>query len=531
MVLTVVVATIAADDRKQFQRWVYCPSNLLVDENIAKLEQLWRRAAASGYTHVLLADSKFCRLGELDERYFRNAKRLIATAGELKLEIVPAVFPIGYSNDLLWHDPNLAESLPARDALFVVHGGAATLQPDPHVALRGGDFTDLKAWNWHDETVVGDHGAAMVKDPAGKNARLMQKLKVVPFRQYHISVRIKTQDFHGTPEVKVLVNDRSLVFSNLGTKPTQDWTEHHAVFNSLENTEVALYLGCWDGQTGSLWWDDAKFEEVGLLNLVRRTGAPLIVKTDDGRELKEGADFEPVSDPKMGSLPWKGCYDIWHEPPDIRTNLPEGTRLRVSYQHVVTVYDGQVNICPSEPRTLELLRDQAVRMHKLFGAKAYFMSHDEIRCLNWCDACQRRNLDAGAILADNVRACRKILREMAPEARVYVWSDMFDPFHNAVKDYYLVRGDLKRSWEGLDQDIIIGAWLFDKRAESLKWFADRGHRCLIAGYYDGPPDSILKWLDAGRAAGNMDGVMYTTWQQKYDDLERFSTSVESTLKR
>src|ERR1051326_6353865 len=29
-----------------------------------------------------------------------------------------------------------------------------------------------------------------------------------------------------------------------------------------------------------------------------------------------------------------------------------------------------------------------------------------------------------------------------------VWSGMFDPFHNAVKDYYLVRDDLTGSWEG-----------------------------------------------------------------------------------
>ena len=36
---------------------------------------------------------------------------------------------------------------------------------------------------------------------------------------------------------------------------------------------------------------------------------------------------------------------------------------------------------------------------------------------------------------------------------IYVWNDMFDPFHNAVNDYYLVRGDLKGSWEGLPKDV------------------------------------------------------------------------------
>ena len=174
------------------------------------------------------------------------------------------------------------------------------------------------------------------------------------------------------------------------------------------------------------------------------------MKREDGRALVEGRDFDKVVDPHMGTSPWPGAYDIWHEPPVIKTDLPDGTRLRVSYYHVVTIHGGQAMICPSEPRTLELLRDQARRMHAAWNAKGYLMSHDEIRVLNWCAACQRRQLDAGALLADNVRACTRILREINPGGRIYVWSDMFDPYHNARDDYYLVRGDLAGSWKGLD---------------------------------------------------------------------------------
>jgi len=29
-----------------------------------------------------------------------------------------------------------------------------------------------------------------------------------------------------------------------------------------------------------------------------------------------------------------------------------------------------------------------------------------------------------------------------------VWSDMFDPLHNAVDHYYAVKGSLKDSWKG-----------------------------------------------------------------------------------
>jgi len=507
------------------QLWLYAAQNLWVEANVSALEQLLARAGAAGYTHVLLADSKFARLGDMDARYFAHLERVKHAAADHGLEIVPALFNLGYSNDLLWHDPNLIEGLPVTNALFVVQGGEARLVPDPPVAFPDGDFEDLSRWSWKDETVAPDHGTARVSDPAGRNARIVARLAVRPFRQYHIRVRVKTQEFRGTPEVKVLADGRELNFNYLQVKPTQDWQTHHAVFNSLDHAEVAVYFGCWDGRTGTLWWDDAHIEEIGLLNVIRRDGAPLEVRTEAGEVLVEGRDFEPVRDPRMGNQPWNGAYEVFHEPPVLRVHRPDGTRLRVSYYHAVTIHDGQAMICPSEPRTLALLRDQARRLHAAWGARGYLMSHDEIRVLNWCAACRRRGLDAGALLADNVRACIQILREVNPGGRIYVWSDMFDPHHNARPNYYLVRGDLRGSWAGLDAEVIVVPWYFERRAESLAWFAGRGHRQVIAAYYDAAPERVRDWLAAARAHAGIEGVMYTTWQQRYADLERFAALV------
>src|SRR5512139_2699841 len=160
LLLASLLPSLQAAPSPRLERWVYCSQNLWVDKNIDDLEKLWRRAAAAGYTHVLMSDSKFAKLGDMDQRYFRNVDRLKKLAAELGLEIVPALFSIGYSNDLLWHDPNLAEGLPVRDALFVVRNGQASPQPDPPVSLKGGDFSNLSDWNWKDETVVSDNGAA-----------------------------------------------------------------------------------------------------------------------------------------------------------------------------------------------------------------------------------------------------------------------------------------------------------------------------------------------------------------------------------
>ncbi len=503
------------------ERWLYYSQNLWVDKNLEELESVWRRAASAGYTHVLLTDSKFSKLGDMDARYFRNVERVKRLAGELHLEIVPALFPVGYSNDLLWHDPNLVEAMPVQEAPLVVTNGQARLVPDPALTLPGGDFSNLKSWSWKDDNVVPDNGSAKIENPNGQNARIVQSLKLRPFRQYHVSVRVKTKEFRGTPEVKVLAGNMSLNYNYLGVESTQGWKVHHAVFNSLDHSEANLYLGCWGGGTGTLWFDDAQIEEVAFVNLVRRAGTPFSLRREEGAQLKEGQDFEPLKDAKMGVRLWPGSYDIYHEPPVLKTALPDGTRLRASYYHAVTVHDDQAMICPSEPQTVELLRDQAKRMHAAWGAKGYFMSHDEIRVFNWCSACQARKLDAGALLADNVHTCVQILKEVNPGGRVYVWSDMFDPNHNAHKDYYLVRGDLAGSWLGLEKDVIIVPWYFEKREPSMKFFAQRGHRQLIAGYYDDKPERIRDWLAAAKGIAGLQGVMYTTWERKFADLEAF----------
>ena len=69
-------------------------------------------------------------------------------------------------------------------------------------------------------------------------------------------------------------------------------------------------------------------------------------------------------------------------------------------------------------------------------------------------------------------------------------------------------------------------WYFEKRAESLRFFADRGHEQVIAGYYDSRPEKIADWLSAAQpVVKSVRGVMYTTWRNDYSALEKFSALV------
>jgi hypothetical protein len=490
------------------QLWVYCPTNLLVDANVDKLDQLWHRAAAAGYSHVLIADSKFARLDLLDsntKHYFANVERTKSIARKLNLQLIPAVFDIGYSNDLLGHNPNLAEGLPVKNTLFVVQNGEVRIQPDPPVAFGRLSFKD--------DSVELTGNTATVHDNPG-NARLVYQLALPRFRCYHISVKVRTQDYHDEPRIEVLADDRSLQYQSLGVKPTQDWTNVDVVFDTLDHDKVNVYFGEWGGGRGTLQWRDWKIEEAGLVNVLRRPGTPCVV---DG--YVEGKDYQRIEDPKLGNSPWAGEYTAWHQPPVIKTKtIPDGTRLRVSWYFPPIVGDGQVSICPSEPQTLALLTDQAKRMKTAFAAPGYMMSHDEIRCWNQDQACQDRHEDAGQILAENAKFCVNLLSG----SQAYVWSDMFDPFHNAHGDYYLVRGNYKNSWDGLNKNVIIVNWNFEHRDESLKFFADRGNKQIIAGYYDGDVGQIRDWLASANKVNGVIGVMYTTWQNKYDDLEAFA---------
>jgi len=523
--LFLLCAVLALPSRSlALERWFYVSQNLWVDQNITNVVSLMQQASQSGYTHMLLNDSKFSHLASMDAHYFQNLNVVKQAATNLNLEIVPAVFSVGYANDLLFNNPNLIEGMPVSNALLVVSNGAAYIQPDPPVSFPGGDFSNLSVWTWHDSNVVEDNGSARVTNPNGANARVVQTLSVSPFRNYHITVQIKATNFLTAPNVEVLGNGSSLNYTALPVQQTQGWTTYDIVFNSLTNSTVSVYFGVWGGTTGSLWWDNATIEELAFLNLIRRPGAPLNIQIENGAALVEGTDYAALTDPLMGSVPYAGVYDIYHTPPQLQllsTALTNGTRLRASWYHAVTVYDDQAAICLSEPATQALLLDQAQRMQAAWGARGYFMSHDEIRVMNWCAACQARHLDAGPMLSNNVHACASILRQVNPGGRIYVWSDMFDPNHNAHANYYLVRGDLTGSWLGLDSDIIVVPWDYSTRAASLGFFAGLGNRQVIAGYYDSDPNLVTNWLNAAVPYAGISGVMYTTWIPNYANLSAF----------
>lgn len=504
----------AAAGRTAPQLWFYYSTNLLVNANVRNLEHVWRKAAADGYSHVLLCDSKFARLGTLSAvrgRYLAHLATVKALARQLHLTMVPDVFQVGYSNDLLSNDPSLAAGLPVRNVKFIVRGRVGRVWQNPAFG-----FSARPAW--HDSNVRLDGNVATIHNNGG-NSRMVFKLQVQPFHAYHIRVDIRTRRYTGRPRIVVLARDnRSLQYQRMSVRPSQPWRRYDVVFDSLAHHYVNVYLGVWGPAKGLLELRHWHIAVAGLVNVLSRPGAPTVVQG-----YKAGIDYRPIQDPLLGTTPYAGQYTPWHKCPSIHflKALPDGTVVRVSWYYPPIFYGDQVSIALGCPQTRALLRQEIRQVTAALHPRGYMMSFDEIRCMGWGQNGSRPHPSAGQMLSQSVGYCTGLLGA----AKGYIWSDMFDPYHNAHGHYYLVHGSLAGSWRGLSRKVVVMNWNFGRRNASLKFFATRGYRQIIAGYYDSPLANLRLWMASAAGVHGLIGYMYTTWRGDYHKLRAFAQIV------
>jgi hypothetical protein len=359
------------------------------------------------------------------------------------------------------------------------------------------------------------------------HARVMQEVKVRPHRCYRLSCWVKTEQLEpkGSFRISVLSSDgRNLAPRDPAIPSTTNWRQVVMGFNSLDYDIARLYLGVWGGKSGRFWIDDIQIEETGLLNILRRPGTPITVKGEKtGTIYAEGKDFAEITDPRLN-------FRFDHDPPVIKIlpagRIKNGEHLRVSYYHGIAINRGQVSACMSEPEVYEIWKKQAGLIHKHLAPKKYLLSMDEIRAGGACMACKKRNITMAQILGDCITKQVKIIRQVNQDSEVLVWSDMLDPNHNAHDNYYLVEGDFTNSWMNVPKDLVIVCWYYNKRVESLKFFSSLGFRTLAGAYYDGDTlENPKGWLEVLERTPRACGIMYTTWQNKYELLASFGDLV------
>ncbi len=532
----------------EFRLWVYLSLNLQVDDNVDLAIELIDRAVAAGYTGLFLADFKIHLLHQdiLPDWYATNLDEVLQHARDRGMEVMIGALPFGYSEGILRASGDLAEGLPVKGSTFAVTPDGATLELVP--AFSGPVNGDLEShsgdtfdgWNWQDEagvrtfadTAVSHGGAASLRiDGGAGNARIMQTLDVTPWRQVHVSYWLKTDSLTtGTPHVYLIGTGSGHVhnYNSFAVAGTQDWTRYDFVVNTMDQPQLNLYLGIWDGSAGTAWFDDVTVEETALVNLLRRDGAPLAARGPDGAPLVEGADLDPVADPLSGP---DGIFDAYHAPPV--PTVPEGSSLapgdsvEIDHYAVAPIYGYQVGACLTDDAVWTWIEDNLAAMVGVVPEWAGLMlQYDEMRHLNSCGGCAALGLSAGELLAWHLDEALAVVRAARPDAELAIWSDMFDPHHNAVAGpYYHVQGELTGSWEGLPADVTVLNWNRTS-ADSLAWFEGRGHRQIVAGYYDAADGAAAaEELAAAAGVSGIAGYMYTTWVDGYDELEAYAAAI------
>lgn len=542
--------------------WYFQMVNLLPAGAVDNALALMQTAKNAGYTKALIADFKFGTIDIQSDTYRANVQAFANGARAMGMEVVPSLVPIGYSDAYLCHDPNLIEGMPVVNAEFLA------LNHDPDVwadvvqdaVISNGGFeahsgNDFDGWLEMDSAYISadatekHSGAASAKisPSGGNNARITTPdIPVKPWNGYAVKLWLKTENaspagsiwfrvFNWDPGASKLTQ---ICFQDFSVAATQDWKEYILTFNSQDYTSVRIYLGMWGGQSGQFWFDDVSIENTGLINLIRRPGAPLVVTDENGlTTYNEGSDYDPVIDPEMGEAgSYTGTFDLYHARPVI--TIPTGSRiqdgdiLKVSYYQCAFVMDMQPTVCLTEPAVDTITRDTLQLINDLMDPSEVFISVDEMRVANWCKSCQDTGKTPGQLLADMTARIETIAHEINPAWKLLTWSDMYDPNHNAHDDYYLVNGDLANSWDGLPASWDIGNWL-SSSDPTLEFFQNHGNRQLLAGYYDEGAKAnaedyyIYGWLTRARNL-NADGVygaMYTTWVNDFSQLENWAASV------
>jgi len=296
----------------------------------------------------------------------------------------------------------------------------------------------------------------------------------------------------------------------------------------MKYKNIKIIMGLWGAREGKAWLDDVMITEIGLVNILRRPGCPLVVKSSDSKIIYvEGRDFEPVIDPKLGRAKWDGFYDRYHEEPIIRmrNNLPNGSRLLVSFYHPMLIERSHVDACMTEEKVYEIFKRQVERFYQLCGPRRYcFLGYNELRTGGSCALCKSTGKTPGELLADNVQRISMIVRKFCPNVQLIVWDDMFDPNHNAHDNYYLVDGTLEKSWKGLSTDTIICNWKYEKRHRGLSFFSELDHNLIPSADFDPVTDPISymnSWLKVMDTIPEVIGMIYTTWQGNYEHMASF----------
>jgi hypothetical protein len=550
-------------------RWIRLSGNLVTD-SVESFMTIVREAKASGADTVLFSDTKTSNFyaGTLGQSWLNSMLEFQSAVRAEGMAFIVTTASVGYCQPILQMDQSLVNTMPAVDMPLTVQGGQ--LVPQQTAMLANGSFEAAGSeankpadWGFQDspgvttflDSSVAAEGATSMRfegansTSANKMGRISTTAQVQPNQQYVLRYKFKADALNagfigpvvrgeGT-DVSLTNQHPSFVRSDGGRSYTQgadnlttDWVEMELSFNSREFSSVSLFFGSWSTRSGVQWIDDVRIEAEPTLNIVRRDSLPVTLKKADGTPLTEGVDVAPISDPQLGTVPFPGSYESYHDAPPVTvasgSSLVEGDTVLMSAYHATITSSGQVGCSWNEPRTFELMKETHRQVAEVIKPDGILIDVEETRTGGW-EPADTPFGTSGAAFANHVSTVVNDAHSVVGGIPLFMWNDMLDPTMNATADFYQVKGTLDQSWVGIDPaKVRIVNWRSDEKLrdlgdEGVKHFADLGYEQILAGFYDEDvADNHAAWTAASAGQPGIVGTMYTTWTDDFTQIDEFA---------
>ncbi len=497
---------------------------------------------------VVMEDSLLYHLRE--EGNLQRVRDYFACLRSLHLEPIPLVQSFGWGMYLLAIDPQCVEGrwVIDRPMRFATRAQVApeareSVPDDGHeylispdalttlgAVLRNASFEQVaenRAEAWEADRWAEAEGAAVVtthplagtrclrlsRETRGQ-MRAWQDFKVPLNRALQFVANLKLDNITGQGAYAELyrLDDQGELVGNPAAMSkcitgNSDWVPLTLNLDAGDCRRYRLYLRIQDA-TGTAWFDDLRVTPGGaqLRNLVH-TGQSLRVRDAAGTPLEAGRDYELR--PGETGFPFTDEAAPWHVVRLPQGRIPAGGEVRLSYEYAPA---GSMTYCPSNPRTQEIMRETLGTVIRELGVKRIHIGHDEPRWLNTCRLCRERKLTNAQLFADELTRIYDFAQAADPQARVMMWADALNPFHNALAQ------ELEAANDTAPKGLIQCTWFYDARddvaeARSLEYFAARGYETTGSPWYnlENNWDWAQECARSREATGKCLGMLYTSW--------------------
>lgn len=448
--------------------------NFKTAAGVQMLVDLMKRMSAAGYNSIILEGGGMLNPSKTlaeDPLLKANIQSVVAEAKRLGIVVVPNAQSQGSTHYL---DSTRDEGFASPGTRFKVSGGEARAVGDPDVFLKNPGFEEPLAGSWAGsmqffriDSVEKHSGNASLRcdDPTVNYCMVKQPINVKPFRTYKLSGWVKSRNIVATgigsnpmrgvkftvpnPQGQYLLNTRDWT----GVKRNANWKPFACKFNSLTHTRVYIWLNTTTSAThftGTVWFDDLAITEVGLYETVRRESLPVVVKSAgaSAKVYTEGVDYI-VGDQKL-VIP-------------AGSSTSDGEELLVDWFTAAnTTSRGTGAFC--HDNTWNVVRSQIAAMDQLFDTPpAYQMKYDEWRVGGWDPLCIAKyridQIGSGPYMAEVAKITAGLYKEANCSRLGFVYNDMYDPYHNSKKTYYVINGGTVGGGFALPDGMIITNWM------------------------------------------------------------------------